>query len=772
MSDIYKEALADAKKLREIAEIDARNKVIEKVTPYISEMITNNIQKISTANLSEQYGHTSVFVEQEEDDLDLDLSGDAEAMPTTDPAGQDNLDASLQGAEPANAEGDAPIEPAGVDLGDVAVPDEDGKITVDFEDLFVKEPEAPEVAPEPVATEPTVGTGTEEEPAAPEAPGLEAPAVDAGGEQEDELGLPGTVPESYARNQKELSTMINEAYFKVEALTQTNKVLSDISVDSMKQRLFSLVENMDALKENGEISGKIARINENKLEYLYQKLKDAQERNSYRKISEKKEPMTTTLKDLAATLFESDEKVDLEKDSMNSGETGVHVDQEYTDHAKKQSGVSPKLGGKTSDLEASTQPPKLSEEMDPPTGTVDEDNINDVDHGETPWEDSGPRLNENSPDANPDANSDIVDGAAGFGDTNEDPAVEFVINEEELREAVRRIRQENIKRKMARLQEASDGSDAESWEDGEPEGGKDPSQDHLKEEMEMQLDEQEEFEVVEDDMPVDDVAMDDVAVEGGDDTELVLRLDLPDELEAMLADLDASAIDVDVDLEPEMEGGMDDMGADDMPVDDVMAGDDAGEEVLMDDEVVESGMAYESARKKRLARLAEARKRRIRRQLAENMKAKQAGKKPARAPKTVAEQKAAAKARVQKAAQTKKALQENKKLKASLAEQNLFTAKTVFLNKFLLREGLSKQALRTIVEHLDRAKTLAEAKVIYQKINQSLNKHEQASKKLAGSTSKVVKSGSATNLNESISHESDANKAARERWQKLAGIKK
>ena len=49
-SDIYKEALADAKKLREVAEADARNRLIEKVSPLISEMVTKKIKESSLTN--------------------------------------------------------------------------------------------------------------------------------------------------------------------------------------------------------------------------------------------------------------------------------------------------------------------------------------------------------------------------------------------------------------------------------------------------------------------------------------------------------------------------------------------------------------------------------------------------------------------------------------------------------------------------------------------------------------------------------------------------
>ena len=43
MSKIYQDALADAKKLREIAEQNAKNKIIEAVAPRIKQLIENEL---------------------------------------------------------------------------------------------------------------------------------------------------------------------------------------------------------------------------------------------------------------------------------------------------------------------------------------------------------------------------------------------------------------------------------------------------------------------------------------------------------------------------------------------------------------------------------------------------------------------------------------------------------------------------------------------------------------------------------------------------------
>jgi len=733
MSDIYKEALADAKKLREVAELDAKNRIIEKVSPFISEMISKKINE-----------QTSVFIEQD-DDLDLGGSAlddptatppapDVAAAPaTTDAAGQDGLDASLADAPVA-----APIAPSGTDLMNVSVPDENGMITVDFNDLFASEGEAvPALDAEVPQPMPVDGSETPADPSAtPDLVGT-APA-----EPTEELGEeePGTdalapiQPESisyrnFVNHLNEVSSKIDRVYFTGPS--------NDIVKESLKTKLFTLVESLDSLVERGAISARQAKINENKLEFFYLKLKEAGQDNSYNITSEKNNTMKTkTLREFAAELYE--EELDIAQDTANSGKTGVPTDKSATAQAKRQSGVSPAIGGKPSDIEASQDETHLSEEMLPGvSGTVDADNINDVDHGEKQWADGEARLKEATEEE--DCDTEVVEeGAEGFGDTSEQPAVEFEVNDKEIAEAVRAIRKENIRNKMRALKEAKD---EESWEDGEPEGGTDPSQKNLKEQA---MEDEDDFgagpedSYDDDSMDVVDVVDDeagDMDMDGGAD--LVLNLDLPDELEALLADFDASSFDVDVSLGGSPAGGPD-VDVDDMGGSDDMSGDD--EVILVDDtdsvvDPVEESMYESRYRKARKAAMVNESKVQQARKLLKNKDA------------------------------------QISELKEALESQNLFTAKAVYLNKFLMREGLSKKAMRQIVEHLDRAKTVAEAKTIFNKIKLSLDKHlSETSSKLAGSASRVTTPGSAK-LTESVSRTNTNNQFEVSRWQQIAGIK-
>lgn len=744
MSDLYKEALLDAKKLREVAELDAKNRIIEKVSPLISEMISN---KIKSDYLKEQ--QSSIFIEQE-DDLDLGGAelGSADAAgtppaPVTDPAAQDGLAAPVADAPASTG---TPISPTGSDLMNVSVPDANGMITVDFNDLFASggaeagaEPTVDAAVPQPVpadgaaAPEDLLGT-TPTEPATTGTTGTGAPE-----EQEDSSGLDtgdltplqpeAKLYKNFVNQLNEVSVKIDQVYFK--------KTASDIVKESLKTKLFSLIENLDSLREKGIISSRQAKINENKLEFFFLKLKEAGQDNSYNITSEKNNTMKT-LKEFAAELYEEETKLDFAQDTANSGKTGVPTDPQYTAHAKKQSGVSPKIGGKPSDIEAGQDLTSLSEEMlAGVAGTVDADNINDVDKSEKHWADAEARLKEEKDaDCDDDEDSDdLKEGHEGFGDTTEEPAVEFEVDGKEIAEAVRNIRKENIRRKMKALKEAT--SSDKSWEDGEPEGGKDPSQSNLKE----QAMEDEDFMGDDDSMDVVDVVDDgddssfdgapevggDMGMDDGMGSDLVLSLDLPDELEALLADFDSDSFNVDVSVG----------GAGGAPMAPAVGGEEE-EVILMDDEAgdMQAEMAYES-RYRQAKKLA-----------------------------TVNENKVRV---AQKLLKTKEA--QISELKEALEAQNLFTAKAVYLNKFLMREGLSKKAMRQIVEHLDRAKTLVEAKTIYTKIKSSLDKHvSETSGKLAGSASRVTTPGSAK-LNESISRDSN-NQFEVSRWQQIAGIKK
>ena len=123
-----------------------------------------------------------------------------------------------------------------------------------------------------------------------------------------------------------------------------------------------------------------------------------------------------------------------------------------------------------------------------------------------------------------------------------------------------------------------------------------------------------------------------------------------------------------------------------------------------------------------------------------------------------------------KLSQYKKALQG---MKGQLVEMNLFNAKLLYANKLMQNRDLSMKQQRHIVESLDEAKTLGEAKILFESLSKSLvssqparkggNLTEGAIRRRSGSSSAPVRSGQAKPLNESV---------ALDRWATLAGIKK
>lgn len=124
---------------------------------------------------------------------------------------------------------------------------------------------------------------------------------------------------------------------------------------------------------------------------------------------------------------------------------------------------------------------------------------------------------------------------------------------------------------------------------------------------------------------------------------------------------------------------------------------------------------------------------------------------------------------------TRKALREAatykraaKQLKRQLVEMNLFNAKLLYANKLLQNKNLTVKQQRAIVEALDNAKTLREAKLLYKSLSGSLARRGQGGKTLSesvrrtlGSSSRSTRSGSSTN-----------NGVETDRWAVLAGIGK
>jgi hypothetical protein len=110
---------------------------------------------------------------------------------------------------------------------------------------------------------------------------------------------------------------------------------------------------------------------------------------------------------------------------------------------------------------------------------------------------------------------------------------------------------------------------------------------------------------------------------------------------------------------------------------------------------------------------------------------------------------------------------ENKKLQKQLTEMNLFNAKLLYVNKLMQNRNVTQKQQRAIVEALDNAKTIREAKFLYQGLAKSLVKKNTINestdrRRLLSSASKPTRRGSAAPNEDAVAS----------RWATLAGIKR
>jgi len=106
----------------------------------------------------------------------------------------------------------------------------------------------------------------------------------------------------------------------------------------------------------------------------------------------------------------------------------------------------------------------------------------------------------------------------------------------------------------------------------------------------------------------------------------------------------------------------------------------------------------------------------------------------------------------------------NATLREQLEEVNLFNAKLLYVNKLMQNRDLTPRQQRAIVESLDAAKSVREAKLLFTSLTESLKSKSGTVNegRVLGSSSRSTRSGSASNLNESVEVD---------RWGILAGIK-
>jgi hypothetical protein len=104
----------------------------------------------------------------------------------------------------------------------------------------------------------------------------------------------------------------------------------------------------------------------------------------------------------------------------------------------------------------------------------------------------------------------------------------------------------------------------------------------------------------------------------------------------------------------------------------------------------------------------------------------------------------------------------NVKLRQQLQEMNVFNAKLLFANKLMQNRELTRKQQRTIVEALDSAKTVNEAKLLYKSLSNSLTQ----SGKLSESKNRLLASSSRSTRSASPA----SNGVDGDRWALLAGL--
>ena len=105
-------------------------------------------------------------------------------------------------------------------------------------------------------------------------------------------------------------------------------------------------------------------------------------------------------------------------------------------------------------------------------------------------------------------------------------------------------------------------------------------------------------------------------------------------------------------------------------------------------------------------------------------------------------------------------------LKKQLVEMNLFNAKLLYANKLMQNKSLTTKQQRAIVEALDNARTLREAKLLYKSLSESLSRRARGKKLNEGSLRTL---GSSSRSTRSAQSRTTSGVEA-DRWAVLAGM--
>jgi hypothetical protein len=117
------------------------------------------------------------------------------------------------------------------------------------------------------------------------------------------------------------------------------------------------------------------------------------------------------------------------------------------------------------------------------------------------------------------------------------------------------------------------------------------------------------------------------------------------------------------------------------------------------------------------------------------------------------------------------ALQEKRnanRMKQQLMEMNLFNAKLLYANKLMQNKELTVKQQKAIVEALDNAKTLREAKLLYDSLSESMARRASGSRNLSEGMVRPMGSASKSTRSAAPANQSGIDS---DRWSVLAGLK-
>jgi hypothetical protein len=304
---LYEEALVDAKKLKELAEADAKRAIVEELTPFIRQTIAKSV---SSKN-------SFLFEEEEPEVAGAPIANDPSAPPV---AVEPSVDASAMAAPitPTGAEV-PPIQATGADTLNMPMPGADGKLVVDFDDMFVPSepgddsaagmegPASAELSPEvpggipsaePVDVNPLPAGATPADPSV---------VANPSSATASELDPVPSEPDNTEPKMEtfELFNELMETTLKRINKVYENKLVPVLMKEALQAKLFALIESLETMKEKQLVSENLSKIIESRLEISHLKLQEAFLGNSY---EDKGNNMANkSLKEFAASMLaESD----------------------------------------------------------------------------------------------------------------------------------------------------------------------------------------------------------------------------------------------------------------------------------------------------------------------------------------------------------------------------------------------------------------------------------------------------------------------------------